>query len=87
MALLSPHKEFGCYCMGIAECFFESSDIFLLNLRIIHLMLLFLSYNAFVAFDWSLFGSWVTLGTGTVSSQSFHHVEYEFSEVINTSFP
>lgn len=65
--------------MGIAACFFESSNFFLLTLHIIHLILLFLSYNAFVSFDWSVFGSWVTLGTGTVNSQSFDHVEYEFS--------
>lgn len=43
--------------MGLAECIFESSDIFLLNLHAIHLTLLFLSYNAFFAFDWSLFSS------------------------------
>lgn len=72
--------------MGIAACFFEHSDIFLLTLHIIHLTLLFLSYHAFVAFDWSVFGSWVILGVRTVSSQSFGHVGHEFSEVINKSF-
>lgn len=73
--------------MGIAACLFKYSDIFLLTLHIIHLTLLFLSYNAFIAFDWTVFAWWVTLGTGIESSQSSDHVEYEFVEVINKSFP
>lgn len=55
--LLNPHKEFGwSYCMAIAACLFKCSDSFLLTLHIIHLALLFLYYNAFVTFDWSVFG-------------------------------